>query len=264
LSIRLANRIPCKYLVVKYVEDVDRDEPINIGIILQSKKNNQIYPKFISDFHKLRSRVENTSLVKILAESTIDEIKRTRGDNALQLIAKKYSGKLKFTEYRGTLAKSLEEEAASLYKRFVSIEEVIERTKIITLPYIRKNVWNFVNNQKNVRHNHPISGQRSKFVYDFVFGQNKKILHSISFDAQDSLKKTKLFDWHVMDAVSADSLTIHNFGAIISEPTKKNPKYEKVNAQFKEGVSILQSKDYDLIYFDETEKWKKEIRHIAA
>lgn len=248
---------------MKYVDDIDKDEPINIGIILQSKKNNEIYPKFIADFKKLSSRVENTSLVKILAESIIDEINEVKGDESLQQIAKKYSGKLKFTEYRGTLAKSLKEEATFLYSRFVSFEEKSERTKIVTLPFMKKHVWDFVHIGTNVHRNQPISGARSKFVYDFVFGQNKKILHSITFDAMDSLRKTKLFDWHVMDAVAGDGLSVHNFGAIISEPTENNPKYDKVRSQFKEGMSILKSKDYNLIYFDETNKWKREIQQVV-
>jgi len=262
LSVNITQREPCRYLVVKYVDDEVKDEPINIGIILQSKKDFKISSKFVTDYQKLRYRVGNCSMVKLILESIVDEISKSKEKDILKKIETKYTGKLRFSEYRGTLAKSLDKEVDSLYNRYVSIAEILERSKIIRLPYIKKHVWNFVSPSGNVSRNQLIDGKKSKFRYDFVFGNKDRILQSISFDAQDSLRKTKLFDWNVMDAIMKNGLVEDNFGAIISKPSKINPKYDKVSEQYEEGLSILESKDYELIHFDETNRWQKQIQKI--
>lgn len=261
MSISVTQRLPCKYSVVKYVEDQDRDEPVNIGIILQSKMDRKVSSRFV-DYQKLKYKFENSHLIKLLLENIQEEISKNYSDDIIEKISSKYEGKLKFSPFRGTLAKSFDDEISSLYKRFVSIETPLTKTMIITLPYMRSNVWNFVHTKGNVKRNLIIKGKRSKFKYDFVFGQYRKILHSISYDSPDSLKKTKLFDWSVIDATSKNGLTLENFGAIISEPNEHNPKYSSLREQFKEGVSILESRNYDLIHFDKNQEWKQEIESI--
>ncbi len=260
MSVNVTQREPCRYLVVKYVDDEVKDEPINMGIILQSKKDFKISSKFVTDYQKLRYRVGNCSMVKLILESISDEISRSKEKDILKKISSKFTGKLRFTEYRGTLAESLDKEVDSLYNRYVSIIEMPERSKIIRLPYMRKHVWNFVSPRGNVYRNQIIEGKKSKYRYDLVFGHNDKIFQSIAFDAQDSLKKTKLFDWNTMDAIMKNGLVEDNFGVIISKPSKINPKYDKVSEQYEEGLSILESKDYELIHFDETNRWQKQIQ----
>ena len=261
MSVALSERIPCRYKVVKYIDDQEKFEPVNIGIILQSKTNNKTSTKFV-DYRKLRYRFDNAPLIKLLLENINEEIVKDQTKEVLDQIASKYTGKLQFTEYRGALAKSLSQELDSLYKRFISIEQLQERIKIITLRYMRNNFWDYTHDRWSVKRNHLVEGKRSQFKYDFLFEKSNKIFQSISYDARDSLRKTKLFDWHVMDAISGNGLTTENFGAIISEPSEKNPRYDKVREQYKEGCAILESKNYDLIYFDETEKWKKQIKEF--
>ena len=127
MSVTIAQREPCRYLVVKYVDDEVKDEPINIGVILQSKKDFKISSKFVTDYTKLRYRVGNCSMVKLILESIVDEISKSKEKNILKKIESKYTGKLRFSEYRGTLAKSLDNEVDSLYNRYVSIAEIPER-----------------------------------------------------------------------------------------------------------------------------------------
>lgn len=248
---------------MKYVDDEVRDEPINIGIILQSKKNYKIATKFFNDYHKLRYHVSNSALVKIILESVSDEIAKNDEKDILTSISSKFSGKLRFSDYRGTLAKNLESELDSLFTRYVSIGEMNEPKKIITVTQIKKRIWDLVHNRGTVQRNQIITGEKSKFRYDFVIGDRRKILHSISFDAYDSLKKTKLFDWNVMDVMHSNGLKEDRFGVIISEPSEINPKYHHVREQYNESMKILESKDYDLISYDETNEWKKQIQALV-
>jgi len=45
----MPDRIPCKYTVVKFVPDLMRDEPVNVGIILQSQVDFETRFKSIAD-----------------------------------------------------------------------------------------------------------------------------------------------------------------------------------------------------------------------
>jgi len=257
----ISKSIPCRYSVVKFIEDEERDEPVNIGLILQSRKDNKIFTKFI-DYDKLRYRFDNPQLLKILIENVTEEILKKQNEKALQQISKKYADRIRVTEYRGTLAQSIDKQLDSLFSRFVSIEQQMERIKKITLPYIRKNIWDYAHDRWAVKRNFLIKGSKSRFRYDFLFENENKVFHSISYDALDSLKKTKLFDWNVMDALSRNGWSKKNFGAIISEPSEDNPKYDKMNEQYEEGLGILESKHYDLIHFDESGSWKGQIREF--
>jgi len=258
--------IPCKYVVAKYVGDEVRDEPINVGIILQSQENNYTTSKFISRFSKIRTTDEEPAFLKKIVENIYDNVSVNRNKkNILYDLAKNFESKIRFTEPRGTLTKDITKEINSLYDRYVSIEkQSIPRTEVIKVTTIKKYVWNYIHiDMPRFQRRVLIPGLKSQFTYDFVFGENKKIFHSISFDAQDSLKKTKLFDWHVIDVLSKNGLTKSNFGTIVSEPSEANPKYTKVKEQYKEGIKILKSK-YDIVIFDEDNGWKKEIKKLVA
>ncbi len=257
---------PCRYLVAKYVGDDVRDEPINIGIIIQSENNRKTISKFITNYNKIRTGGEDVTILKEILEKIHHEISESKDKKILDKIALKYTGKIKFTEPRPTLVDDLEHEANSLFERYISIEQaVIEQIEKITLPLIKKQVWHYLAEDFRgyAKRNVVIKGKRSKFRYDFMLGRKDQILQAISYDAYDSLKKTKLVDWNVRDAIEANGLKYSNFGMIISRPTPDNPKYEKINQQYKEGIGILESRHYNLVFFDNQKKWSKEIRELV-
>lgn len=257
----ISNQIPSRFSVIKYVDDIDKDEPVNIGVILQSKNDNKFSIRF-ANYEKLYRRFGNSRLLKLIIENIIEETTKSKDKDILPKLSEKYGDNLRFTAYRGTVATNLRKQLDSLYTRYISFEHDIQRERIITSPYIRKNIWGYIHEREHVARNKIIEGKRSKFRYDFVFGLNDRIFHSISFDSLESVKKTKLFDWNVMDAIGKNGLVKRNFGAIISEPSEKNPKYQKVKENYKEGKHILESKNYDLVYFDESGKWKKQLQKI--
>src|SRR6266487_4703513 len=53
------DRIPCRYRIAKYVEDEVRDEPINVGVILQSNRDYRTIFKFITEYSN--SKLKNMS-----------------------------------------------------------------------------------------------------------------------------------------------------------------------------------------------------------
>lgn len=264
MTTSLAQRIPCRYVVAKYLGDEIRGEPINIGIIIQSQKDKKSLSKFITNYHRIRTGGEDVSILKQILEKIYQEISESSEKDILDKIPSKYNGKIRFTEPRGTLAENMTNELSSLFERYISIERQVEKIEKITLPLIRKRVWHYLEKDFKgyAKRNKFIEGKRSSFKYDFVLGKKNRIFHSISYDSNDSLKKTKLLDWNVWDAIEKNGLTIDNFGAIISEPNPDNPKYDKMKELYKEGSHILESKNYHLITFDETEEWKKGISKL--
>lgn len=263
MTVSLAERIPCRYLVVKYVDDDTRDEPINIGIIMQSQSNNKTISKFITNYHKIRTGGEDISILKEILDNIHNEISGSSDKNILEKVSTKYSGKIRFTEPRGTLARNMDVEANYLFERYISIEELaIEKTEKITLPIIRKHIWRYLEGDYKglAKRNTLIHGKQSKFRYDFMLGQKKRILYTISYDSRDALKKTELFDWNAKDAIEGNGLEAKSFGIILAEPNPANTQYEKMKAQFNVGYKILESRNYNLISFDQEEEWKKEIR----
>ncbi len=273
MATSLEHRISCKYLVARYIGDEVRNEPINIGIILQSQKDYTTSARFITKFDKIRTASEDSEFLQHILGKIYQEMQYSKEKNVLDKIFKRYEGKIRFTEPRGTLAINLENEINDLYQRYVSVEEQpisrtsikMHRYQIIRLPDLRKNVWSYLKAKfaKNVKKNYPIKGKESKFKYDFAILNVKRFFHSISFDSNYSLKNTKLFDWHVMDALAMRGLKQENFGAIISEPSVNNPRYEKIREPFREGMRILKDRNYNLVTYDEFGRWKKKIEELA-
>ena len=42
----------CEFSVIKYVPDIVRFEPVNIGISLLDKQNKKIHNKYMTNFHE--------------------------------------------------------------------------------------------------------------------------------------------------------------------------------------------------------------------
>ncbi len=47
----------CEFSVIKYVPDIVRFEPVNIGIILLDKQNKKIHVKYVTNFNELFTRL---------------------------------------------------------------------------------------------------------------------------------------------------------------------------------------------------------------
>lgn len=253
---------PCKYSIVKYVADEVRNEPINIGIILQTKDKKQNKCRFITRFSKIRTADEEPSFLRKVIEKIKEENSK---ETLIDDLITKYSGKIRLSPPRITLTDDLQKEAEILFDRFVSIErQPIKVEKPITLTSVKQNVWNYFKElEKPVKKDILIKGKNSMFTYHFLVEDDEKhIFHSISYNALNALKATKLFDWSVRDVIEGNGYKKDDFGAVILEPQDIHPKYEIVREQFKEGKKILESRKYNLVTYDEDELWKKEFKQL--
>jgi hypothetical protein len=270
MTVSMTERIPCRYIVARYVEDDVRDEPVNLGIIVQSQKDYETICKFITHYsykNLCGSANIKKSLVAGIMKKIEDEVSSMESNkNVLNEIMARYGGKIRFTEPRGTLAEDLSDEAYSLFDRYVSIKRGYELKKLpITHYSIRHNVSKYLHRLgKPIRTALLIEGMKSRFRYDIVLRSQMQFFHAISFEEVHALERTKLFDWAVKDTMPKYRIHEENFGAIVSEPSPHNPRFEKQREQFKEGIKILSTSGYLLVAYEkDSDRWKKKISELV-
>jgi hypothetical protein len=271
MSSTIMNNISCKYLVVKYVEDDVRDEPINVGIILQPQGSYEIVSKFITQYTRYRIGDLHQSSKTIL-ESTLSRLQDQIGhiskdEETLDKIIVNFQGKLKFTEVRGTLASDVNDEINYLFRRYMSAGAQDEYTRMTSEKMIKdilESIYKYSN--IDIRRQYILHGKKSEFNYDLaIFGRVVKYLYAISFDEREALNKIKLFDWSVKDTIEEHTdLSLNNFVPVLAEPSPKSPAYEKVLERFTSAVSILTTLNYPVMMYNTGQAWRKGLEALVT
>lgn len=113
----------CQYTVIKFVPDVIKDEPINIGLFLYCVEKNSL----ICDFSKEKIGILpilnpglNTSIVNAVAED-LKSMFEKEGFNHPKLLEKLslHASQLKFTYPKGVLTDNPQLEFQKLFKEYV-------------------------------------------------------------------------------------------------------------------------------------------------
>lgn len=265
----LDSKIRCKYLVIKFIEDEVKDEPINVGILLQSQDSNEILSKFITNYSRLKIanlRHPSRTILEGLLNRLEDSISSTSPDeHTLNKIVDSFQGKLRFTDIRGSLTDNPHDELDYLYNRYMSISGLEEYAKI-TSGRIVKEILSIIRlRQYDIRREYLVYGKKSHFVYDLaLFGNINRFVHTISFDERGALARTKVFDWSVKDTIERDTnLSPVNFIPVVAEPSSDSPTYERVIEKFKDALQILTASNYPTITYQTGESWKKKLHEIV-
>lgn len=270
MTVSIAERIPCKYVVARYVEDEVRDEPINLGVILQSQENFVAQCKFITSF-KFKSISSNARVKNTILKETLDRIEREvashdNDERLLKHLVSEFNGKIKFTDVRSALAEDLDDEADDLFRRYVSIRYHESTWLPITHYKIKKTVSDYVRKLgRNIVTNYKIQGLTTPNRFDIAFIDKKRIFHAISFQELGAVSRTKLFDWSVKDSLGGGT-DFHkdDFGAMITEPSPDKPRFETMTENYKIGRKILVDNGYALLQYDgDKESWKGKIKSLA-
>lgn len=269
-------RIPCKYIIAKYVDDEIRDEPVNVGVIIQSQENYEILSKFVTDYRswKLKNAsAESNTLLREMLMKIKEDVSSANQNEVLCKILSKYGGKLRFTEPRGTLALNLVDETESLFDRYIDkiyypiyfeIQFQLTHERITKDVYHFLYLWDQITEKESLKKEYLLNGKNSKFKYDIALLDERHLFfQAISFDEKTALDRTKLFDWSVKDTIEEhEKLSIENFHVIFSPPSESNPKYWKMKEKYKEAIEILSYNSYPQITYDKDDNWKKEIEQL--
>lgn len=265
------NEIPCKYIVAKYVDDEIRDEPVNIGIILQSQRNFRTTMRFATETPNWKLKnVSNES--NFLLREMIKKLKEyadsyEKDQSFFEKMSSSYDGKIRFTSPRGTLASDLLNKTNSLFELFVTSYRPVSESQT-THEKIAYDVWEFMRNISNkvIRREHLIRGLVGKFRFDIVLIDSANLVsyvfQAISFQQRQAIDRLKLFDWAAKDTIQKDkNLVENNFTTIISQPNKQSdPGWE----YYLEGKEILSSRGYEWFEYDKEESWKSKLKEIVA
>ncbi|MHB1907755.1 MAG: DUF3037 domain-containing protein [Nitrososphaerales archaeon] len=263
--------IACKYVVLKYIPDLVRDEPINIGVIVQSQRNYNIVSEFITDF-KFRHLEERLDInAEFLKEVTanIRESYLNRSDGSLfekmNSLTKVFGGQVKITTPRVTLARDLNKEVSNLFETFISIKHLPTFEREITHKRILIDVYEYVSNYNSrIKKNVLVKGEKSSIDFSLGLLEESHFFQTISFDELQASTRAKILDWSIKDIISAnDKIKEDNFGAIVARPLKANPRYEDKQEEFEQGMRILDNGKYNLVVYDkDSEAWKNKIKQL--
>src|SRR2546427_1788674 len=125
------------FVVAKFVPDIARDEPVNIGILVYSPETKEVYGKFIENFQAVSAKYHHnvkTSFAKNIIESFSGKRKVDSEDYMFKL-SKDFHYNLRFTSPGGIIAGTPEQALQKLYSQLVGIE--IKRRKVLTRLQLR-------------------------------------------------------------------------------------------------------------------------------
>lgn len=186
------------YIVARFIPDIVKNEPINIGVLVQSEKN-KVEGKFIENFRSLGQRYKDVN-VKAL-QGILDTLRgeyEVSSYEYLTQVAKDFQYQLVFSKPTSVVAASHKQALEELYNSFISIESKRALRKVLNRIQLKSLVRKEINQkleQKWVISKHKVKGPKDDFEFDFAFknGKVSDLLHAISFEgnAKNALVMTK-------------------------------------------------------------------------
>lgn len=257
-----SKKLQCRYSVVKYVPDHVRDEPVNIGVLVESVDNRHYASEFITRF----STIKAASEPPLFLRGVVEKIKnRNARGISLDEMETEYSRKIRLSPPRSISVDDLHKDTRMLFSKFISIKVTSKKPLIPIITTIRRHAWNIIKeSKKNPKRRNLIRGKNSSFVFDFSYRDwQPRFLHMFSFDSTRALQLTKLFDWSVSDITEKKDYDKSSFHPLLLKPRKKHPAYTASIERYLEAVKILKSKEYQVTCVDENEIWQDKIEQLV-
>lgn len=116
------------YRVIKYIDDVVRNEPINVAIFLRSREtNNKIFRSVIPSWIKNNKAIKNKFIFELLLRTLSLDFDSVEDDEDEDKIIKEFTSTnpilpydFIFTERRGTIAEVDDNEMEELWRIFIN------------------------------------------------------------------------------------------------------------------------------------------------
>lgn len=216
------------FIVARFIPDLIKNEPVNIGIIVNDAETNESYGRFVENFRPLisRYRESNISALKDIVESFRGKDK-SKFKKSLEDISKNNQYQLRFTEPRAIKAGDPSRAIRLLYDQYISIESKIRKRKVLTKIQLRgmitKGIEQIQFEKEWIKSRPRIEGTIGHFTFDYGFknGKINDLMHSISFagNAKNAYTDAKALAISVEDALSKDEDL--NCTAIIHPPSNE-------------------------------------------
>jgi hypothetical protein len=200
-----------RYTVVKVVPDPVRNEPLNVGVIVQDVVSNKTRARFTPDVDRLRTYADETLDTDALS-LILDRLEETlkKGDprkSFMEDISRTFNQTLQFTEPAASLGVDLDTELDTLYDRFVSLDKrgrrahrVVGRNTVVAR--VRRTFEQF---KVPVVLRRMYAGIKSPYTFDFVLEAER--VHafqcfSFGMDPTATVDEAKVFVYSYRDIVA--------------------------------------------------------------
>lgn len=198
-----------RYSVVRVVPDPIRDEPVNVGVLLQDLTTGETAARFIKNVEKLRTYTGedvDTSAVDFALTSIKDLVESPPIEKDLfDRLSREFTQLVQFSAIAGSVASDLQYELDTLYDRFVSLESRGKRGKYVAVT--RRSLVARVRHALEARSievevRRRIDGLLGSFVFDFVLDRERySSLQCISLagDIDQTTEEAKALAYSVRD-----------------------------------------------------------------
>ena len=235
----------CYFVVAKYLPDIFRNEPVNVGVLVCSSKTKEVHGKFIENFQSFsaKHRDINSTFLKDMIEGFRGKSKIDSDDYLMQL-HESYNHNLRFSKPGVIDTDAPENALEKLFSQLVT-ETKKKARKTLTRQQLRGMVTKEIKVQKFdkawIIPKQKIHGKIHDFVFDYGFknGKVSDLLHTISFDGNPdkALTYAKALAISVEDALNENDYL--ECTAIVHPPSKE--KYD--GDYYTPAVEYLESKD---------------------
>lgn len=194
------------YTVIRFIPDLIKNEPINIGLLIHSPQEGYIRTEFSDKKANIISKYNedvDPSVVKYIIEDLSQDFDNKnyilrnhkmgdfQDENLLLKIFAAHSNQLQFTKPKGIITQDLNEEFERLFEEIVFKEEVIKKERAIEertmRSIVRKKLDKFDLIKNNiVKENHieiDRFGDRIKVDFKYLNGK-PNLVKNISFDTR--------------------------------------------------------------------------------
>lgn len=273
-----------KYTVVRFIPDLVKDEPINIGLVLQSTAEKYFKSKFsnkkIDKIQKINEDIKINLVKEIIKElennfNNDNWMLRNRDCNefqdysVLQKLNYFYANQIQFTEPRGLITENIDMEFDKLFSELIYKESNSLLSRGIESRTMKKKFRSeFMNrgllqNQLVVENYEQLGGFGEKLTFDFSYLNGKRnLINNISFDVKSSepldIAKKLLSNYYGIKKIAAkkgDSNDV-DIKIIYYLPENKN------DDSYSQVISCLKESSDELIDFKDEQYVKYFINKI--
>lgn len=198
---------PFQFSIVRYLEDVLRNEPRNVGLIVRSVTDGAVRVRFTTpSAHALRSLAPDA---RALVATLERELERAAADGEpfgrlgapseegfLDRARYEFTGHLQLTEPRGLLAPSIEDAVESLFHTYIAQPRVLRAAAVEHVPtapsHMRRQLWSAFKRSHLidsglVEKSFTVKGEHAKWTFDIGYENGAlSLIQSIALDSRDA------------------------------------------------------------------------------
>jgi hypothetical protein len=264
----MIDMVDCEFSVIKYVPDIARFEPVNIGISLLDKQNKNMHNKYITNFNAFFKRlgVENIHGLERSFENykpllTVDST------DYLWKLHDSFHGSVFYSEPIKINAKEIEITLQQVFNKMISIPEKKQEVKeSITIPFIRTKIRQYIEKlefpEKTYQEKYEIQAFSGiPQIRDFAFIKDGELINTIdvvNFAEGSVFDTLKLFLHEIKDLTLSEKYPKNRsliFGTMPIDQQKASPIT-------KQSIEYMNMSRIPIINPNEQEEIIQEIRSI--